>query len=379
MGRTQGFPFVHCGGILSKMSMSAASVHRNLLRRFVILAFGFWSGPSRKTAWLLSLGFLTCLIANMLVAVGFNQWNKYFFDALQIGDRAALQMSVVFILALAVCATVTSTAGIQTRMRLQLRWRKWLTEALIVRWVHGRRAEQIEMIRAIDNPEARIADDGRISVELFVDLAGGIINTVLLSTSLVLVLWFVGGGIALGGVTVPGYFVIAVFIYSAATSFAMYRLGWPLVSRVEEKAAGEGNFRYALMRTREKTEANALGAAESEERRALELSFSALVGRWLDVIGRQTRMMLLTSSNNLLSPTIPLFLGAPKYLSGDMTLGDLMQVAAAFIQVHAALNWLADNALSLANWSASARRVAALDIAYQELEGGPQAPAGKPL
>lgn len=359
--------------------MSTSSVHRNLLRRFIVLAFGFWSGPSRKTAWLLSLGFLTCLIANMLVAVTFNQWNKYFFDALQIGDRAALRMSVVFILALAVCATVTSTAGIQTRMRLQLRWRKWLTDTLIVRWIHSRRAEQIEMIRAIDNPEARIADDGRISVELFVDLAGGIINTILLSMSLVLVLWFVGGGIALGGVTIPGYFVIAVFVYSAGTSFAMYRLGWPLVRRVEEKAAGEGDFRYALMRTREKTDVNALGAAESEERRALELSFSALVGRWLDVIGRQTRMMLLTSSNNLLSPTIPLFLGAPKYLSGDMTLGDLMQVAAAFIQVHAALNWLADNALSLANWSASARRVAALDIAYQELEDAPQATADKPI
>jgi integrase len=34
---------------------------------------------------------------------------------------------------------------------------------------------------------------------------------------------------------------------------------------------------------------------------------------------------------------------------------------------NAALNWLADNALSLANWSASARRVAALDLAYLEL------------
>lgn len=355
------------------MSMLAGSIHRNLLRRFISLAFGFWSGPSRKTAWLLSLGFLACLIANMLVAVGFNQWNKYFFDALQLGDRAALRFSVIFILGLAVCTTITSTAGIQTRMRLQLRWRKWLTETLIARWIHSQRVEHIEMIRAVDNPEARIADDGRIAVELFVDLAGGIINTILLSTSLVLVLWYVGGGIAIGGMAIPGYFVMAVFLYSAGTSLAMYRLGWPLVRRVEEKAAREGDFRYALMRTREKSESAAREATETDERRTLELSFSALADRWLDMIGRQTRMMFLTSGNNLLAPTIPLFLGVPKYLSGDMTLGDLMQVAAAFMQVHAALNWLADNALSLANWSASARRVAALDIAYRELEDGPPA------
>jgi putative ATP-binding cassette transporter len=78
--------------------------------------------------------------------------------------------------------------------------------------------------------------------------------------------------------------------------------------------------------------------------------------------------MFLSSGNAVLGPAVPLLLGAPKYLAGEMTLGDLMQAAAAFWQVHAALNWLADNALSLANWSASARRVAALDLAYQELD-----------
>lgn len=57
-----------------------------------------------------------------------------------------------------------------------------------------------------------------------------------------------------------------------------------------------------------------------------------------------------------------------RLLTGDMTLGDLVQAAAASWQVHAALNWLADNALSLANWSASARRVGALDLAFQELD-----------
>ena len=345
----------------------ANPAQRNLLRHFVILARGFWSGPSSRIAWLLSLGFLACLIANMMVAVGFNQWNKYFFDALQLGDRAALGWSGVFIVALALCTAITSTAGIQTRMRLQLHWRKWLTAALIARWIHNRPIEHIEMMRAIDNPEARIADDGRIAVELFVDLAGGIVNTVLLSTSLVLVLWYVGGSLTLGGVTIPGYFVMAVIAYSAATSLAMWRLGWPLVRRVEEKAASEGDFRYALMRTREKSD-EAIDQGELDERRTLGLSFTALAERWLAIIERQTWMMLLSSSNNLLTPTIPLFLGLPKFLSGNMTLGDLMQVAAAFLQVHAALNWLADNALSLANWSASARRVAALDMAYQDLE-----------
>ncbi|MDB5650790.1 MAG: hypothetical protein JWL62_2310, partial [Hyphomicrobiales bacterium] len=48
-----------------------------------------------------------------------------------------------------------------------------------------------------------------------------------------------------------------------------------------------------------------------------------------------------------------------------------MQASAAFWQVHVALNWLADNALSLANWSASARRVAALYTANEGMKDLP--------
>ena len=40
-----------------------------------------------------------------------------------------------------------------------------------------------------------------------------------------------------------------------------------------------------------------------------------------------------------------------------MSLGELMQIATAFVQVQIALNWLVDNAIRLAEWLASAQRV----------------------
>ena len=52
-------------------------------------------------------------------------------------------------------------------------------------------------------------------------------------------------------------------------------------------------------------------------------------------------MMWLNGANMVLAPAIPLLLGAPKYLSGEMTLGSLMQAASAFVQVQVALNWTA--------------------------------------
>jgi putative ATP-binding cassette transporter len=79
-------------------------------------------------------------------------------------------------------------------------------------------------------------------------------------------------------------------------------------------------------------------------------------------------MMWLNGANLVLAPVVPLLLGAPKYLAGDMTLGSLMQAATAFVQVQLALNWLADNALRLADWFASSHRVTQLSDAIDRLE-----------
>ncbi len=51
-------------------------------------------------------------------------------------------------------------------------------------------------------------------------------------------LWYVGGSISVQGTQIPGYLVIVVVLYTAMTSYGMYALGWPLVSRVEDKARG---------------------------------------------------------------------------------------------------------------------------------------------
>jgi ABC-type uncharacterized transport system fused permease/ATPase subunit len=48
---------------------------------------------------------------------------------------------------------------------------------------------------------------------------------------------------------------------------------------------------------------------------------------------------------------------APRYFSGEMSLGTLMQVTIAFGQAAAALSWLSSNCASIAQWEASAERV----------------------
>ncbi|WP_363351735.1 ABC transporter ATP-binding protein/permease [Methylocystis echinoides] len=339
-----------------------------LLRHFARVSFGFWTGPTRRKAILLLVGLFACLLLNLAPAIAVNRWNKFFFDALQNKDQRQILLSISLMLALAVASALASVTLLQARMRLQLRWREWLTQTLVRRWMERRRFYQLSVLRLVDNPEARIAEDGRVSIELFVDFATGVTNASLMAASFVSVLWFIGGSLTLGHVTIPGYLVIAVVIYSASTSFGMLLLGRPLVACVEAKAAAEADFRFELSHTRENAETIALIGGDDAERERHCARFDQVALRWTAVIGRQARMLFLSSGNNVLAPVIPLMLGAPKYLAGEMSLGDLMQAAAAFIQVQSALNWLADNSLRLADWFASARRVAALDLFFENLD-----------
>ena len=50
-----------------------------LLRHFTQLAFGFWTGPTRRKANLFALGLLACLLLNLAPAIAVNRWNKFFF------------------------------------------------------------------------------------------------------------------------------------------------------------------------------------------------------------------------------------------------------------------------------------------------------------
>ena len=352
--------------------MSQASDYRsgsNRSRRFLRLSLGFWSGKTRARAWLLTSANLFFLLANLGAAIAFNRWNKFFFDALEQKETKTVVIGLGLVLALALFSAAFSVGLLHARMRLQVRWRQWLARTLISRWLADRHFYQLTIVHTeADNPEARIAEDGRIAIELLVDFSFGLLNALLAAVSFIGILWVVGGPLIVAGFSIPGYMVFACIIYSAITTLSMLLLGRPLVRRVEEKAAGEAQLRYELTRVKDNAENIAMIGGDDDERERLDVTFSDLVQRWLRVIVWQGRMMWLSGANLVLAPVVPLLLGAPKYLSGEMTLGSLMQAATAFIQVQLALNWLADNAMRLADWFAASHRVTQLSDAIDRLE-----------
>jgi putative ATP-binding cassette transporter len=80
------------------------------------------------------------------------------------------------------------------------------------------------------------------------------------------------------------------------------------------------------------------------------------------------RMTVVTYSSLLITPVIGLLLCTPKYLMGAMSLGEVVQAAAAFVVVQAAFGWFTDNYAKLSEWASSANRVASLLLALDEID-----------
>ena len=87
------------------------------------------------------------------------------------------------------------------------------------------------------------------------------------------------------------------------------------------------------------------------------------------MIQQNAQLTWITNSNSFFAPMLPVLLAAPKYLTGELTLGAVMQLATAFMAVLSALNWFVDNFVRLAEWSASARRVNEFECALRLLDG----------
>lgn len=346
---------------------------RPALKSFVRLALRFWREDAAKQAWLLTAGVLGLALATLATQIAINRWNRFFFDALDARNGHNILIGVGLIAGLALISTIVAVCLVHFRMRTQVRWRQWLTRRLVRDWLTERRFYQLTIVGGEDvNPEYRIADDMRIAIEPLVDFAIGLLTAFLSAVAFMGILWVVGGAIdvTIGGATysIPGYIVWAAILYASITSGAMVLIGRPLITRVDEKNAGEAQFRYEMTRVRESAETIALIGGDDDERARLDNTFTSLVGKWINVITQQARMTWVLNGNMVLAPVVPLLLGAPKYLAGNLTLGELMQIAAAFLAVQTALNWLVDNAIRLAEWHASAQRVGVLQVALANLD-----------
>ncbi|QJP16134.1 ABC transporter ATP-binding protein/permease [Starkeya sp. ORNL1] len=344
-----------------------------LLTRFWISARGYWGRKGDRLAWVFTIGLLLLIVAYVGLQYGINVWNRAIFDGIEKRDSSTVLFLTAVFFPLAIASVLLGVAQVYARMGMQRRWRAWLTNAVVSRWLASGRYYQLNLVSGDhDNPEYRIAEDLRVATDSPVDFIAGVTSALLSAATFIVVLWTIGGALTLtlGGstFTIPGFLVIAAVLYAAVASGSILIIGRSFVEVSEGKNQAEADYRYVLTRVRENGESIALLGGEQEEREGIDRTFSNVLRQWARLAGQHMRTTFVSQGSSLIAPVVPILLCAPKYLDGSMTLGQVMQAASAFTIVQTAFGWLVDNYPRLADWNACARRIASLMMSLDGLE-----------
>lgn len=324
-------------------------------------------------AWILTALVLALVLIQLFLQYQINVWNRLLFDALEQKNGSEVFRQAMIYVPLLVASVAAAIFNVLARMTLQRNWRAWLTTHLIDTWLAKGRYYHLNLIEGDHkNPEQRVSEDARLATEAPVDFVAGILSAVLSAITFVFVLWSIGGSldVTIGGTAlhIPGFLVIAALIYAAFGTGSMLIFGKSFVRISEANNQREAEFRYALTRLGEHGESIALLDGEKEERSELVRSLARVLESWRLIMGQWVRTTFVSQTSGYVASVLPVLLCAPKYLNGDMTLGQVMQAASAFVIVQSAFGWLVDNYPRFATWSANARRVAALVASIDALE-----------
>ena len=332
----------------------------------------YWVSEDRKAA----LGLLAFVVALNLAVVAINvwlnNWNRIFYNALEAKDFPAFKTALAQFCAIAAAFIVVAVVKQFYTMRLQMRWRTWMTDRFLTRWTAHQAYYRIEQSRSADNPDQRISEDIRSLTTDSLSLSLGLLNSVVTLLSFITILWTISGPIsfALAGqeVTIPGYMVWVALVYAVVGSWITHRVGKRLIGLYFRQEQTEAGFRFGLVRLRENAEGVALYGGERTEASVLRNRFTLIRDNWHWLMIYMRRLVFVNAGYGQMAIVFPLIVAAPRYFAGKITLGGLMQINSAFGQVQGALSWFVDSYASLVNWQASSNRLLDLQDAIERAE-----------
>jgi putative ATP-binding cassette transporter len=352
---------------------------RQFIRDSWRLARPYWSSEDRWAAW----GLLAIVVAMNLglvyINVLFNKWNNTFYNAIQEKNAAVFFHQLWYFTGLAGAFIAVAVYQLYLNQLLQIRWRRWLTDRYLNAWLSDRTYYRMQLLGGeTDNPDQRIAEDVRIFVTRSLSLSLQFLSAVVTLISFVGILWFLSGPLTLPwvGWTVPGYMVWAALLYSIAGTWLTEKVGRRLVGLNFDQQRYEADFRFSLVRFRENTEGVALYRGEPDELKTFRERFTHVVRNWRDIMTLQKHLTGFTVGFAQLAVIFPFVVAGPRFFSGEIALGGLMQTAQAFGQVQTALSLVVDYQLypQIAEWRAVVSRLVGFEAAMARSRPAPDAP-----
>jgi putative ATP-binding cassette transporter len=348
------------------------------VRRAWALTLPYFVSDQKWRARAMLAGIVALNLAAVYMLVLINEWNRVFYDALQDRNADVFWRELKRFLMLAFGFVIVAVYRFYLTQLLEMYWRKWLTEFYANRWLTQHAFYRLELLlfakggtdnAATDNPDQRIHEDLNLFTSYTVSLTMGLLNAVVTLLSFVGILWTLSGDfsfhVAGTAVTIPGFMVWMALLYCAVGSVLTHYIGRPLIRLNFRQQRVEADYRHHLVRLREYSESVAMDKGEAVEKSRLDRRFGAVLSNYLQLLLAQKRLTWFTAGFNQLAMVFPFVVAAPRFFSGAIQLGQLMQIASAFGRVQDSLSWFVDSYDNLARWRATTDRLTYFEDAMQ--------------
>jgi vitamin B12/bleomycin/antimicrobial peptide transport system ATP-binding/permease protein len=348
-------------------------------RKVWALSLPYFQSDEKWKARGLLLAIVLLNLGSVYMLVQINDWYRLFYDALQVKNQTVFWQQLLRFTYLAFAYVIIEVYKFYLTQLLQVRWRAWMTRHYTQRWLAHKAFYTLELMRfskdaplLADNPDQRIQEDVNLFTTDSVGLSMGLLNQVVTLLSFTGILWGLSSGFefSLGGITyeVQGFMVWMAIVYAIAGSFITHWIGKPLIALNFKQQRYEADFRHHMVRVREYSEAIALDKGEVVERTALDTRFSAVFKNYVRLIATEKRLTWFTVGFGQAAIIFPFVVAAPRFFSGAIQLGQVMQIASAFGYVQEALSWLVDNYANIAAWKATTDRLTSFEASLVTVE-----------
>ncbi|MBU3085428.1 ABC transporter ATP-binding protein/permease [Acinetobacter seifertii] len=330
-----------------KVNKSDYRISRLLFKRIWRLTKPFWSKKSHWRWWIL----LVCILALVPLNGYFNYWLAHvtadMTNAIVAKQRPEYERLFWLITGVSAAQWLFQIFMDYMSNRLNVRWREWLTDWMVQRYLSDRTYYDITLREDLDNPDQRMQEDigpfvttmSEIPNQILTQIAGLVTGTILVASISSSMMWY----------------VIGYSIFTTVVTLWMYT---PLIRMNFNSTVAEADLRYGMLHVRDNAETVAFYRGEDTERKQIRTRLTKAVNARLLIFLYQLFMRFITYGVALLWKLAPFFLIVPLFFEGEIEYGAIAMATLAATQMMTALSGLTDYIPRIAMMAPSAVRLA---------------------